>query len=56
MTQPQGKDTRVKAPQKPMVSLPPKPFTPPFNKSFFNSKQRSFSTAFRTQSKGGGGK
>ena len=50
------KNTRVKAPQKPMVQLPPKPFTPIFNKPFVNTKQRSFTTAFRTQSKGGGGK
>lgn len=50
------KNTRVKAPQKPMVSLPPKPFVPIFNKPIFNNKQKSFTTAFRTQSKGGGGK
>lgn len=51
------KNTRVKAPQKPMVSLPPKPFSiPHFNKPNFNSKQKTFLTAFRTQSKGGGGK
>ena len=49
------KNTRVKAPQKPMVQGPPKPFAPPFNKPIF-SKQKSFTTAFRTQSKGGGGK
>jgi len=55
MTQPQRKNTRVKAPQKPMDLGPIKPFVQPFNKTVF-SKQRSFATAFRTQSKGGGGK
>jgi hypothetical protein len=50
------KNTRVKAPQKPMVSLPPKPVLPKFNKPFFNNKQKSFTTAFHTQNKGGGGK
>lgn len=55
MTQPQGK-TRVKLPTKPGVPVIPKPQIPSFNKPFFNNKQRSFSTAFRTQSKGGGGK
>lgn len=56
MAQQQQKNTRVKAPQKPMVTQPPKPFSQPFNKPFFNNKQKSFTTAFRTQSKGGGGK
>ena len=55
MAQQQQKNTRVKAPQKPMISLPPRPFAPPFQKPVFG-KQKSFTTAFRTQSKGGGGK
>jgi|GEM_PF-4880388 len=47
------KNTLVKAPQKPFTPVFQKPV---FNKPFFNTKQKSFSTAFRTQSKGGGGK
>lgn len=54
MAQQQSK-TRVKAPQKPLIPT----FHPPqfqnFKKPLFG-KQKSFGTAFRTQSKGGGGK
>ncbi|MBP9818032.1 hypothetical protein KBC75_04800 [Candidatus Shapirobacteria bacterium] len=57
MTQPQQKNTMVKSTSKPIVPQAPRPFQQQqISKSFMNNRPKSFATAFRTQSKGVGGK
>lgn len=49
------KNTLVKAPQKPQVTLPPRPNIPQFKKPVFNTPK--FSSNFRiNQNRGSGGK
>jgi hypothetical protein len=53
------KNTRVKAPQKPIVQLPPKnpQFQPQnFKKPLFKGPSFSSNNAFRNQNRGSGGK
>lgn len=53
------KNTQVKAPQKPLVQLPPKPVNPihqKFKTPLFRGPSFSNSNAFRNQNRGSGGK
>ncbi len=53
------KNTQVKAPQKPLPQIPPKPFSTQFQqfkKPIFKGPNFSSSNAFRNQNRGSGGK
>ena len=50
------KNTQVKAPQKPIVPLPPRPQIPNFKKPIFKGPNFNVSNAFRNQNRGSGGK